>query len=151
MSSIVAKRVVVSAALALAATAAAAQPGPIKNYTSIDAVRGTPVRIGYYVSADRKNCKPVRPPTIRVVEPPKEGALTVKTGQITTSQIPGCPRMTLSGQAVLYTARNGEADIDRLAYEVTSATGEVVTYQVTVNISEKRQAPVSPSQSEQKI
>jgi hypothetical protein len=129
--------------------AVVAQTAPVSNYTSVDAVLGTPVRLGYHASADRTTCKPVRSPTIRVLQAPKEGALTVATGQVTTDKIAGCPPMKIPGQAVLYTANKSDASVDHLSYEVTDAKGAVVVYVITVNIKAKPHVP-SPSRPEQK-
>ena len=125
-------------ALALAAvisTVAHTQPAPSSNYTSIVAAPGKPVQLGYYASA-HKNCTPAPLPVIRVIEAPKSGMLTVRRGQLKTDQIAGCPALKIPAQVVFYQARPGATGTDHLAYEVTTPTGEVGTYDVTVKIKE---------------
>jgi hypothetical protein len=123
--------------------AALAQPAPTSNYTSFEATPGKPVQLGYYAST-HKDCTPAPLPTIRVIEAPKFGTLTVRRGVLTTSNIQGCPRLKISAQVAFYQARTGATGSDHLVYEVTNPTGEVGTYDVTINIKEAPK-PIRPS------
>lgn len=131
---------VVSAA-AVAATVTMAQPAPSRNYTTIEAVPGKPVRIGIFGTANRKDCSPLRAPTIRVIESPSSGSLTVRLGEAKTDKVPGCPTIAVPIQSLIYAAR-ADAETDRIVYEVTSANGEVATHEVTIKILPR---PTSPS------
>ena len=133
-------------ALALAAmmvTAALAQPAPSSNYTSFEATSAKPVQIGYYAEA-HKDCTPAPLPTIRVIEAPKSGTLTVRVGELKTNQVAGCPGLKTPARVVFYQARGGALGTDHLVYVVTNATGEVASYDVTINIKEAP-AQVKPS------
>jgi len=110
------------------------QPAPTTSYTSLTAVPGKPVQIGFFGSANKKECTAVRAPTIRVIEPPKAGTLMVRHGEITADKVADCAPFKIPVQAVLYTARRDDADTDRLVYEVTSANGQVDTFQITISI-----------------
>jgi hypothetical protein len=81
---------------------------------------------------------------ISVIEAPKSGMLTVRRGQLKTDQVAGCPGMKIPAQVVFYQARAGATGSDHLVYEVTTPTGEVGTYDVTIKI---KQAPeqIKPS------
>jgi hypothetical protein len=118
----------------LASAGATGQPAPTTNYTSFDAVPGKTVQIGFFGSANKKDCAPVRAPTIRVIEPPKAGSLMVRHGEVTADKVGSCGPFKIPVQAILYTARRGDADADHLIYEVTSANGQVDTYQITISI-----------------
>jgi hypothetical protein len=123
-------------ALALAAvisTVALAQPAPSSNYTSFEVTPAKPVQLGYYASA-HKNCTPAPLPTIRVIEAPKSGTLSVRRGELKTDQIAGCPGLKMPAQVVFYQARAGTTGSDHLVYEVTNSTGEVGAYDVTITI-----------------
>ncbi len=61
-----------------------AQPAPTSNYTSFEATSAKPVQLGYYASA-HKNCTPSPLATIRIIEPPKMGILTVRVGVLKTN------------------------------------------------------------------
>ena len=128
--------VLFSLAVAVISPAALAQPAPTNNYTSIEASPDNPVQIGYYASAHKSNCTPAPLPTIRVIEAPKSGLLTVRRALLTTDKIAGCPGLKIPAQVVLYQARAGATGSDHLVYEVTTATGEVGSYDVTINIKE---------------
>ena len=124
------------AAVISISTAAFAQPAPTSNYTSIEATPAKPVQLGYHASAHKSNCTPAPLPTIRVIEAPKSGPLTVRRGELKTDQIAGCPGLKIPAQVVFYQARAGATGSDHLVYEVTTATGEVGSYDVTINIKE---------------
>ncbi len=123
-------------------TAGLAQPAPTSNYTSFEATSAKPLQLGYYASA-HKNCTPSPLPTIRVIEPPKMGILTVRVGELKTNQVAGCPELKTPARVVFYRARPGIVGTDHLVYEVTNPTGQAATYDVTINIKEAP-APVKP-------
>ena len=114
----------------LYATASLAQDA---NYTSADATPDKPVELSYHASA-HKNCAPARLPTIRVIEAPKAGTLTVRKAVLTTNNVTGCPGLKTPAQVVLYLAHAGYAGPDHVKYEVTSENGEVATNDVTITV-----------------
>ena len=132
----------VGAAAVLTATATMAQPSS-RSYTTVEAVPGKSLRIGTYGTANRKDCSPARVPTIRVIEPPSSGSLTVRLSEAKTDKVAGCSTIVIPMQFLMYVAR-ADAEKDRIVYEVTSANGEVATYEVTINILPKPAGPVAP-------
>lgn len=64
------------------------------------------LQLGYHASA-RKNCTPAPQPTIRVIEAPKSGTLTVRKGVISTDKVAGCPGLKIPAQVVFYLAHTG--------------------------------------------
>lgn len=134
----------------LASAVALGQPAPTTNYTSFDAVPGKTVQIGFFGSANKKECAPVHAPTIRVIEPPKAGTLMVRHGEVAADKVGSCAPFKVPVQVVLYTAGRGDADADRVIYEVTSATGQVDTYQITINIKNRPARSPAIQQPEQK-
>ena len=48
------------------------------------------------------NCTPALIPTIRAIEAPKSGILTVGRGKSKTDQIAGCPGLKFPAQVVSY-------------------------------------------------
>jgi hypothetical protein len=129
-------RVGLCATVSLVATAAFGQAA---NYTSVEATSATPLQLSYHASA-HKNCTPAPLPTVRVIEPPKSGTLTVKRGLLTTDKVSGCPAVKVPAQVVYYQARAAYTGPDHLNYEVTSENGEVATYDVTITV---KAAPVT--------
>lgn len=110
-----------------------AQFGPASSYTTIGATRGVSVELRYHGFANN-DCTPARSPTIRVIEPPHAGTLTVKPGELTTDKIVGYPSYTTPVQIVFYQAGQGDDDTDHLVYEVTNPNGEVEVFQFTIHI-----------------
>ena len=103
------------------------------NYTSVEATSEKPVQLSYHASA-HKNCTPAALPTIRVIEAPKSGTLTVRGAVLKTDKISGCPGLKTPAQVVFYLARQGYAGPDHVKYEVTSENGEVATNDVTITV-----------------
>ena len=122
--------------------AAFSQSVPAANYTSFEATSAKPLQIGYYATA-RRDCAPAQPPTIRVVEPPKSGILTIKPGELTTSAVAGCPALKTSALVVYYQARAGAIGADHFVYEVVGLDGKINGYDVTITIREPPKAPIS--------
>ena len=115
-------------AAGLSATAALAQDA---NYTSVEATSGKPLQLSYHASA-HKNCTAAPLPTIRVIEAPKSGTLTVRGAVLKTDKLAGCPGLKTPAQVVFYLAHAGYVGPDHVKYEVTSANGEVATNDVTI-------------------
>ncbi len=125
--------VFLSLTAAMVSSAALAQPAPSSNYTSFDVTSAKPTQLGYYAAA-HKDCTPAPLPKISVIEAPKSGTLTVRRGELKTDQVAGCPGLKTPAQVVFYQARAGAVGSDHLVYLVTNPTGEMATYDVTINI-----------------
>jgi hypothetical protein len=126
---------------AIASSVAAAALGQAANYTSVEATSGKAVQLSYHASA-HKNCTPARLPTVRVIEPPTSGVLTVKVAELTTARVGGCPQLKTPARVIFYEARDGYVGADHVNYEVTSETGDVATYDVKITV--KAAAPSQP-------
>ena len=134
---------------AIAGLVASAALAQAVNYTSVEATAGKAVQLTYHAWANKKDCTPAPLATFDVLQAPKLGLLTVRKGLLTTNNVAGCPGLKIPAQVVFYRARAGSAGPDHVVYKVTSANGEVETYDVTINI-EKAPKPVSTTR-EQKI
>jgi hypothetical protein len=138
---------VASLALALlCSTDALTQPAPTSNYTSFEVTSGKPMRIAYYAVL-RKDCKPGPAPTIRVIEAPKSGTLTVRGGELTTGVTASCPNLKAPAQLLFYLARAGAVGSDHIVYAVISSDGRIDGYDVTITIKE---APKEPAAGQEK-
>jgi hypothetical protein len=104
------------------------------NYTGVEAAPGKPVQLSYHASAHKSNCSPAALPTIRVIEAPKSGTLTVRSAMLTTNKIEGCPGLKTPAQVVIYTARTGYTGPDHVKYEVTNESGGVATKDVSITV-----------------
>ena len=104
------------------------------NYTSVDAIPDKSVQLSYHASANKSNCSPGALPTVRIIEAPKSGRLTVRNAVLTTNKIAGCPQLKVPARVVLYTANTGYTGPDHVKYEVTDENGQVATYDVTITV-----------------
>lgn len=112
------------------ASAAVAQA---TSYTTAETTVGIPIRLSYHASA-HKNCTPAPPPTIKVTERPKEGALVIRRGMLATDKIAGCERIRVPAQVIFYNPKEGYVGTDHVSYEVTDSNGEVTTYDTTITV-----------------
>jgi hypothetical protein len=128
---------------AIAGCVASAALAQATNYTSVEATAGKAVQLTYHASA-HKNCTPAPLATFDVLQAPKLGLLTVRKGLLTTNNVAGCPGLKIPAQVVFYRARAGSAGPDHVIYKVTSASGEVETYDVTITVK-PAPAPSPPS------
>lgn len=113
------------------------------NYTSVEAVAGQPLQLSYHASAHKSDCTPAPLATFDVLQPPKLGLLTVRKALLTTNKVAGCPGLKIPAEVVFYRGREGSAGTDHVVYKVTSAAGEVETFDVTITL--KPGPPPAPS------
>jgi hypothetical protein len=104
------------------------------NYKSVEAVPDKPIQLSYHASAHTKTCEAAAAPTVRVIEAPQAGYLTVRQAELTTDKIPGCPTLKTPAQVVFYMANAGYTGPNHTNYEVTSENGEVASYDVTITV-----------------
>ena len=96
-------------------------------------------------SAHKSNCAPAAPPTVRIIEAPKSGILTVRDAVLTTNKIEGCPELKIPARVVLYTANTGYMGPDHVKYEVTNEAGQVAAYDMTITVEAAQPAQNPPS------
>ncbi len=132
-------------AWAFAGFVASAAFSQATNYTSVETTSGTPIRLSYHASA-HKNCTAAPPPTIKVSEPPKAGALVVRKGMLATDKVPGCGHIRLPVQAVFYNPKEGYVGPDHVDYDVTDSNGAVTTYDVTITVKAELPGPAPKGQ-----
>ena len=110
------------------------------NYSSIEVFAGTVLRIGYHASAN-KNCTPAALPAIRMLQPPKFGTVTVRPAILTTNKIVGCPNLKTPAQTLYYHSRVNYKGPDRVVYEVKVPSGDIATYDITIEVKPGQHAP----------
>ena len=115
------------------------------NYTSVEAIAGRPAQLTYHADAHKSTCTPAPMPTLRVIEPPKNGVLTVRKAVLSTDKIPGCPGLKTPALVVFYQAKEGYSGSDHVSYAVTNAAGQAQGYDVTITVkAAPGSAPTSP-------
>ena len=119
---------------ALACFVAAPALGQAINYTSVQAIAGKPVQLTYHADAHKSTCSPAPVPTLRVIEPPKEGVLTARKAVLTTNKVAGCPGLKTPALVVFYQAKEGYSGSDHVRYAVTNPEGQTEGYDVTITV-----------------
>src|ERR1700689_853582 len=108
--------------------------GQAPNYPSVEAISGKPVQLTYHADAHKSTCTPAPLPTLRVIEPPKNGVLTVRKAVLSTDKIPGCPGLKTPALVVFYQAKEGYSGSDHVSYAVTNPEGQTQGYDVTIAV-----------------
>jgi len=101
-------------------------------------VPGRPGRVFIFAGVD-KACAALPEPQVQVSKPPAKGDISFKPGQATTiaaSASGTCLGSKATGTGVYYTARPGTSGADSFALTAKLATGETMTRDFTVTISE---------------
>jgi hypothetical protein len=125
-----------------AASFAAAALAQTTDYTSFDAAPGKPIEIGNYAAVGA-NCTAIAPPTIKVMEPPHSGTLSVRSGERVYT-VANCPPIKIRAEVLTYEARDGSTGTDRLVYDIVSASGQVSTKDVTLRLQDAPKAAPAP-------
>jgi hypothetical protein len=83
---------------------------------------------------------------LRVIEPPKNGVLTVRKALLTTNKVAGCPGLKTPALVVFYQAKEAYSGPDHVSYAVMNAAGQTQGYDVTINVkpAPPQTAPTSP-------
>jgi hypothetical protein len=131
---------------ALVFLVAASALGQALNYTSVEAIAGKPVQLTYHADAHKSTCTPAPIPSFRVIEPPKDGVLSVRKAVLSTDKVPGCPGLKTPALVVFYQAKEGYSGSDHVSYAVTNAAGQAQGYDVTITVkaAPAGSAPISP-------
>jgi hypothetical protein len=120
--------------------------GQALNYTSVEAIAGKPVQLTYHADAHKSTCTPAPIPTFRVIEPPKNGVLSVRKAVLSTDKVPGCSGLKTPALVVFYQSKEGYSGSDHVSYAVTNAAGQAQGYDVTISVKPAPAgvAPTSP-------
>ena len=119
---------------ALACFLAAPALSQAVNYTSVQAIAGKPIQLTYHADAHKSTCSPAPVPTFRVIEPPKDGVLTIRQAVLTTNKVAGCPGLKTPALVVFYQAKENYSGSDHVSYAVTNAEGQTQGFDVTITV-----------------
>ncbi|KAA2238023.1 4-aminobutyrate aminotransferase [Salinarimonas soli] len=84
-----------------------------------------------------QDCKPGALPAIKLVQTPRNGSLTVRTGETPAGQLKRCPALKVPVLGVFYEANAGFTGGDEVVIEVRQADGKVQTQTIKINVSNK--------------
>jgi hypothetical protein len=123
------------AVLAAALLAPATLIAQSTSYSRAETTSGAQVQLNFHATA-KKNCTAMPLPTIRVLEVPRFGTLTVRRGEATIASIANCQPFKTPAEVVIYQSRPAYIGQDHLIYEVTSANGEVANFDISIEVKE---------------
>jgi hypothetical protein len=126
--------------LVLAAVPAMAQESLFRN---VDAQPGKTQRLAVAANV-APDCKPGTPPEIKVLQPPKNGNLAVRSGETPAGQLKRCPGLKVPVQGVFYQAKAGFAGVDEVVFEIRRPDGKVQSHSVRITVSDKPAATPKP-------
>ena len=102
-------------------------------FRSADARAGKPVRLGIHGNVS-KECSAGALPEIKVVTPPKHGALSLKSGKTKAGELARCPKLEVPAKAVFYQSDPKYSGSDEVAYAVKGADGHVQTLTIKITV-----------------
>ncbi len=124
---------VLTMTMALAAAPALAQ-SVTQRSTSIE--KGKPLRIAV-ITALKKDCSSGDVGTIRVITPPKNGQLAIRSGKVKTPASFRCPNVETPSQQLFYQSRANFSGADEVSYETRTSDGLSETFTVKINVTDK--------------
>jgi hypothetical protein len=102
-------------------------------FRSADVQAGKPVRLGIHGNVS-KECSAGALPEIKVVTPPKHGALSLKSGKTKAGELARCPKLEVPAKAVFYQSDPKYSGSDEVAYALKGADGQVQTLTIKITV-----------------
>ena len=107
------------------------------------AVTGQRIQLSAHFNMN-KDCSTTMPPEVRVITPPANGSLTVRTGTLRSPKVGNCTNIEAPSRVVLYQSNAGYTGTDRVEYEVIRQNGTKEIQSVTINVLAAPPAPANP-------
>ena len=113
-------------------------------FRTIEAAPGKEARLAL-VGNVSKECTPGPKAQVKVVTPPKNGTLSIRSGKTKPGSLARCPKLEVPAEGVFYTANASFTGTDEVVYSVTRPDGrnQMVTIRITVGAKKK---PAAQSQ-----
>lgn len=112
-------------------------------FRSVDAVAAKQVRLAM-VGNITKECTPGPTPEVKVVTPPKNGTLALRTGKTKAGALARCPKLEAPAQALFYQANPKFNGSDEVVYEVKRADGRNQSVTVKINVGDQAKPAAKP-------
>lgn len=97
---------------------------------------GKPARL-HVVTALKKDCTQGSEGTIRVLTPPKNGNVQVRSSKLKTPAKYRCPSVETQVQQLIYEPNKSFQGTDEVSFETKDADGTTATHKVKINVSTK--------------
>ena len=119
----------------LAMASASAQE---KVFRAVEAAPGKEARLALIGNVS-KECTPGPKAEVKVVTPPKNGTLSIRSGKTKPGSLARCPNLEVPAEGIFYTANARFNGMDEVVYSVTRPDGrnQLVTIRITVGARTK--------------
>ena len=118
---------------------APAVPAHAQNGTTVErsakGLPGTNIRVGLYLNV-KPDCSSGELPTIRLLAPPANGALTIKRGKVTATNYKQCLALEVPGFIAFYKSKPNFAGIDSATVEVKYPAGRTEIQHISITIGD---------------
>ena len=116
--------------------AAAPAPAQEQVFRSADAAPGKEARLALIGNVS-KECTVGPKPQVKVVTPPKNGTLSIRSGKTKPGSLARCPNLEVPAEGVFYTANPRFNGTDEVVYRVTRPDGRNQMVTIRITVSEK--------------
>jgi hypothetical protein len=125
-------------ALALLGLLCAVAPawGQEKLFRSVDAAPGRETRLAIIGNVS-KECAPGARPEVKVVRPPKNGTLAIRSGKTKPGSLARCPNLEVPAEGIFYTPNPSFSGADEIVYSVTRPDGRNQLVTIRISVAEK--------------
>ena len=114
-----------------------------KVFRSVEAAPGKQARLALIGNVS-KECTPGPKPQVKVVTPPKNGTLSIRSGKTKPGSLARCPTLEVPAEGVFYTSNPSFNGTDEVVYSVARADGRNQMVTIRITVSEKtKPAPQS--------
>ena len=107
-----------------------------ETYSSAEAISGQIVELIRHASAT-KECAPAPMPTIRLIDRPRNGSMTIRRVQLTGATVRNCPNLDVMAAIILYVSRPGYTGEDHVRYDAITFDGEIDRYDIAISVKPK--------------
>ena len=116
---------------------APAVPAHAQNGTTVErsakGLPGTNIRVGLYLNV-KPDCSSGELPTIRLLAPPANGALTIKRGKVTATNYKQCLALEVPGFIAFYKSKPDFAGVDTATVEVKYPAGRTEIQRISITV-----------------
>ena len=108
--------------------------GQDQIFRTVKAAAGKPLRLGLIGNVTRE-CTPGPMPEVKVVTPPRNGTLAIRSGKARAGSLKRCPDLEVPIQAVFYQANSNFSGTDEVVYQVKQPDGKTQAITIRVEVS----------------
>ena len=110
------------------------------THRSATVASGQQVRINAHFNLN-KDCSPGAAPDLRVITSPKNGTLSIRSGNARAPRFRDCQNIDVPARLVFYESNRGYSGEDHVAYELKKADGMIEIQNITILVTPSSATP----------